>query len=60
MTVLGEFEEGDLYLPRLGIRLAYHPGSVILFKSALLEHTILPFTGELSLTCGFPRCRSIY
>ncbi|GAA5983793.1 hypothetical protein JCM5350_002398 [Sporobolomyces pararoseus] len=46
MTVFGEFEGGDLYLPRHQIRIRYNPGDVILFKSNLLEHMVLPFKGN--------------
>lgn len=52
MTVFGEFQGGDLYLTKLGIRLAYDPGTVILFKSSLIEHTILPFDGQFTLRSG--------
>ncbi|GAA5824216.1 hypothetical protein JCM5353_000353 [Sporobolomyces roseus] len=57
MTVFGEFEGGDLYLPRFNIRLRYSPGDIVLSKSALLEHAILPFEGNRYALVGFTHHR---
>jgi hypothetical protein len=46
MLVLGEFIEGHLYVPDLGISLPYKAGDVIFFRSWALKYLISLFQGN--------------
>ncbi|RPB18183.1 hypothetical protein L211DRAFT_877800 [Terfezia boudieri ATCC MYA-4762] len=49
----GEFGGGDLVVPDLKLRFAFKHGDVVVFRSTLLEHYIMPFDGERSSTIFF-------
>ncbi|KAH6911611.1 hypothetical protein BKA70DRAFT_1219731 [Coprinopsis sp. MPI-PUGE-AT-0042] len=40
----GEFDGGELYLPDLNLKLAYHPGDLIIFLSGHLYHAVGEWT----------------
>lgn len=44
----GNFTGGDLVIPALKQRFDFRPGDVVILRSALLEHYVLPFEGERS------------
>lgn len=44
MTCVGAFSGGELCLPQLDVKLAFQPGDVVFFRSAVLEHFIAPCT----------------
>ena len=37
---------GDLVIPRLTQKFRFQPGDIVIFRSSLLEHNIMPFEGE--------------
>jgi hypothetical protein len=45
MACFGDFDGGELCLPALNCKVPFQPGDVVLFRSAVLEHWILPFGG---------------
>ena len=42
----GDFEGGELVISELRLKIAFKPGDVIFFRSAILQHFILPFDGK--------------
>jgi hypothetical protein len=50
---LGNYSDGDLYLPALGVRLSYGPGTLNLLYGYLFEHQILPFIGQQKVCAAF-------
>ncbi|GBG84705.1 hypothetical protein CBR_g39081 [Chara braunii] len=46
MFTIGKFDGGDLCLPKLKLRIPFGSGSVIMLRSALLEHFVCPWEGE--------------
>lgn len=43
---LGDFTGGELVIPALKMMFKFQPRDVIFFRSTLLEHYVLPFTGD--------------
>ncbi|GJN93369.1 hypothetical protein Rhopal_006422-T1 [Rhodotorula paludigena] len=52
-TVAGRFSGGEMFLPQLGIVIPLQPGDLLLIRSALLEHCVLPFEGERYAVVAF-------
>ncbi|GJN87062.1 hypothetical protein Rhopal_000006-T1 [Rhodotorula paludigena] len=52
-TVAGDFSGGEMFLPQLGIVVPVRPGNVLLMRSGLLEHCVLPCTGERCAVVAF-------
>lgn len=48
MACFGNFTGGQLIIPHLELRIPFQPGDVVVFRSTLLEHYILPYEGERS------------
>lgn len=46
MCCFGGFTGGELVIPVLKMVFKFQPGDVIFFRSALLEHYVLPFEGD--------------
>jgi len=46
ITTCGNYEGGELHFPGLNITIEIQPGDIIAFKSYLLEHEVLKYTGE--------------
>ncbi|POY75908.1 hypothetical protein BMF94_0991 [Rhodotorula taiwanensis] len=45
-TPFGSYTGGDLFFIDLDLRVALKPGDLLVFRSALLRHSVLPFTGS--------------
>ena len=48
MCCWGSFKGGNLVIPALKQRFEFSPGDVMIFRSCLLEHYVMPFVGERS------------
>ena len=46
MCCLGDFTGGELVKPPLKMMFKFQPEDVIFFRSTLLSHYVLPFTGD--------------
>ena len=53
MMCFGDFSGGELVVTELGMRFAFQPGDVVLFRSAVLEHYITEFQGSRTSTVFF-------
>ncbi|RPB23438.1 hypothetical protein L211DRAFT_268831 [Terfezia boudieri ATCC MYA-4762] len=53
MCCWGDFVDANLVIPALNLRFAFKPGDVVIFRSTLLGHYIMPFEGERSSTVFF-------
>ena len=53
MCCFGNFTGGELVIPALKMTFKFEPGDVIFFRSTLLEHYVLPFTGDRTLLVFF-------
>jgi len=45
LVPLGEWEGGDLIFPQLKVRIKLKPGNILAFRSNLLVHGNLPYSG---------------
>ena len=45
LVPLGDWEGGDLIFPQLNVRIKLKPGNILAFRSNLLVHGNLPFSG---------------
>lgn len=48
MCCWGKFTGGDLVIPALKQRFEFKPGDVVILRSTLLAHYIMPYEGERS------------
>ena len=46
MCCFGDFTGGELVILPLKMMFKFEPGDVIFFRSTLIEHYVLPFTGD--------------
>lgn len=46
LCTIGEYEEGYMYMPSLGIILEYPPGTIVAFSGRLLRHGVNKVDGE--------------
>jgi hypothetical protein len=61
MTNWGDYEGGDLILHIMGrpYRLSYRHGDMITFRSAIVMHEIMPFTGSRSAVVLFSKSNAL-
>jgi len=45
LVTLGNFQGGELFLPRLNLRMSYQPGTIILLRGHILPHEVEDFSG---------------
>ncbi|KAF8549480.1 hypothetical protein OG21DRAFT_1421191, partial [Imleria badia] len=55
LVTVGEYEEVDMVLPSLGLRLHYSPGSVVAMSSQLLQHGVGSVKGNHGVVSFYMR-----
>jgi hypothetical protein len=45
LVVLGAFKKGDLFIPRLNLRISYEPGTIVLIRGHILPHEVEAWVG---------------
>ncbi|KAF8546211.1 hypothetical protein OG21DRAFT_1427731, partial [Imleria badia] len=55
LVMVGEYEEVDMVLPSLGLRLCYSPGSVVAMSGQLMQHGVGSIKGNQGVVSFYMR-----